>query len=122
VEDQHQHHGDGAKAIDIGTIKLGRQGQWRTIRKIAEQAEGIEASLALMPSLAGPRSTARGCPPSDPNRDFPALENSLESRFFASLEAALKRLEKKQKNTTYSTACGDRLCAGRDASFMAQMV
>jgi hypothetical protein len=49
------------------------------------------------------------------------LETGLESGFSKRSESAFRRLERGPKNTIYSTTCGYRLCARRNASFMAQI-
>jgi hypothetical protein len=50
-----------------------------------------------------------------------ATGQALESRFSEAIESAFADLEKALKTTIYSTACGERLCARRMASFMAQI-
>jgi hypothetical protein len=52
---------------------------------------------------------------------FRGAESLAESRFFKRPESAFGHLEKRPKTTIYSTACGSRLCARRNASFMAQI-
>jgi hypothetical protein len=49
------------------------------------------------------------------------VDFEAESRFFASPDSAVSRLEKQPKITTCSIAYRSRLCARRKASFMAEI-
>jgi hypothetical protein len=50
-----------------------------------------------------------------------AAESAGESGISNLPELAFMRLERRLKNTIYSIACGPRLCARRNACFMAQI-
>jgi hypothetical protein len=55
------------------------------------------------------------------NTAFPSHESALSSRFCEAAESASGRLEKPSKNPIYSTGCRERLCARRNAPFMAEI-
>jgi hypothetical protein len=55
------------------------------------------------------------------NPAFAATESVAESGFYDGAESAFGRLERVAKNPIYSKSCGWRLCARRNAPFMAQI-
>src|SRR5207248_11055824 len=55
------------------------------------------------------------------NRPFGDAESPPESRFSEPAESAFGGLERRAKRPIYSITCGPRLCARRNASFVAQI-
>jgi hypothetical protein len=80
------------------------------------------SSLAGLPrSAICDRSQRRDTVASAENASFRTQELALQSRFYRAIESASGRLEKPSKNPIYSIACRERLCARRNAPFMAEI-
>jgi hypothetical protein len=100
MEVHHQHHGNGAKAINLRSISIGRQGQHRLIHARAPpNAERLRhtssSSFPVCHFLADQSYLAR-CVGSEIG--FGRQKQLARLRFFRAFKSALRRLDKNVKN------------------------